>query len=350
MNRATTTIVIGGFVFAAAVGGYFLFRPRSKSVEIAPARVAVGGESVVASRPELPRKLPTPATAPAREADRPILQSASRDELLAYARDLLARGGPLEDIVALLEYLVKSRPEFAVDLARDIGRSDAERHVLLYATLSDWAQHDAAAALQWAFEKSESYNIPGNASLLYVVLEEVAQDNPAVAVSVVDATLRSKSDGATGTDVVRLTLEALIKTGRVDLAKQAVADWATGSQARRLSGGDFGVIAMALAQKSLDGAGAWLQSLPSSPGRNEAYAAFAGTWVQQDPRAAMDWAQNLNPADGGDDVRVAVFGRWLKSDRPAAAQWLSAQPTSDPTRLRLMSLLDEPATTEAPTH
>jgi hypothetical protein len=245
---------------------------------------------------------------------------------------------------------VKSRPEFAIDLARDIGRTDAERHVLLYAALSDWAQRDAAAALQWAFEKSESYNIPGNASLLYVVLEQVAQDNPSVAVSVVDATLRSKSETGTSTDVVRLTLEALIKTGRIDLARQAVDGWAAGPQARRLSGGDYEVIAMALAQKSLDSAGTWLQSLPSSPGRNEAYAAFAGTWVQQDPRGAMDWAQSLNPADGGDDVRVAVFQRWLKSDRTAATQWLSAQPATDPTRLRLVSLLDDSATNGDPTH
>jgi hypothetical protein len=348
MNRATTTITLGGLVFAAAIGVYLFVRPHPTPVDVTPPQKVAVNRSVAPSLPDYPRKSTAPSAAP--EAARPILQTASRDELLAYARDLLAHGGALEDIIALLEYLVNTRPEFAIDLARDIGRTDAERHVLLYAALSDWAQHDAAAALPWAFEKADSYNIPGTASLLYVVLEEVARDNPVVAISVVDATLRAKSDANTGTDVVRLTLEALIKTGRVDLARQAIDGWAAGPQARRLSGGDYEVIAMAVAQKSLDSAGAWLQSLPSSPGRNEAYTTFAATWAQQDPHGAMDWAQNLNPADGGDDVRVAVFEHWLKSDRTAATQWLSMQATADPTRLRLVNLLHDGDADDPPAH
>jgi hypothetical protein len=278
-----------------------------------------------------------------------VLRNASRAELLAYARDLLARGGPLENIVALLEFLVADRPELAVDLARDIGRTDGERHVLLYATLSAWAAKDAPAALIWAFRHADAYDIPGRASLLYLVLEQIAADNPASALAATQTYLRfdpSEAGALDAQDVARFTLEALIKKEHADLAKDAIERWAHSPEGKHLTASDFEIVAMALARNSFPSAGAWLESLPSLSARNQAYLAFATAWARDDAAAAMDWSQKLSPADGGDDVRVAMFAGWLRSDRPAAMQWLRAHNSWDAGRLLMQ--LDAPAVAPSP--
>jgi hypothetical protein len=329
-----------GLLLAAAIGSYFSLSKKATPRTVTPPSSTSAITAVSLQPPALlPSSVsPGPMASPRTDYSQ-ILKNASREECLAVARDLLAKGGSLGDIIALLEYLSASKPEFAIDLARDIGRTDGERHVLLYAVLSDWARIDAPAALQWAFQKSGAYNVPGNASLLYIVLEQVAGDNPRAALAVAEEALRPNPGSLStrgGSDVARLTIEALIRTGRGDLAQQAFERWARGPEAAGLNETAYEVIALSLAQKSLSSAALWLQSLPSSPARNQALAPFAATWSQQDGRAAMDWAQGLDPADGGDDVRVATFERWLKSDRSAATQWLLTHETPDNTRLLVL--------------
>lgn len=341
-----------GAAVVALVGWYV----ASADHRASPVHVAAAPRPSVAPAPAVPAAVAAPQRivqvrrpAAASSSDLAILRSASREELLAYGRDLLAHGGPLENIVALLEFLVNDRPEMAIDLARDIGRTNAERQVFLYAALSAWADKDAPAALQWAVHRSDSYDIPGNASLLYVVLEEIAANDPASAIAATDKLLERDSAGSAGPprkDVARFTLEALIRTGHRDVAQQAIQQWSHGAAVRRLDSSDFEIVAMALAQDSFGSAGEWLAKLPSSPARNEAYLPFANTWARQDIAAAMDWAQRLNPADGGDDVRVATFARWLKVDRPAATQWLFEHNSPDPTRL--LFLLNAPAVAGTP--
>jgi hypothetical protein len=279
--------------------------------------------------------------------DLQILKNASREELLAYAHDLLAKGGSLKDIIALLEYLAAAKPEFAIDLARDIGRTDGERHVLLYTVISDWARLDPANALSWAQQKSSVYNVPGNASLLYVVLEQVASDNPDAAIAATENALRRDAGSAnavSGGEFARLAVEALVRTGGVELGRQALERWARGPDSARLSETAYEVVALAVAQKSFGDGALWLQSLPSSAARNQTLAPFAAAWAQQDAQAAMDWAQELDPNYGGDDVRVATFERWLKSDPDAAAHWLrSHNPPADD---RLRFFLNDPAITK----
>ncbi len=286
------------------------------------------------------------ATTPTREA-LAILRTASHDELVAYSRDLLAHGDQLENVVTLLQFLANDRPELALELSRELGRNDDERQVFLYATLSAWAGANAPAALRWACQQSGAYDVPGHASLLYITLEEIAADNPNAAVAATESILQSDGSGsltAPPQDVARFTLEALIKTGRVDVAQSALARWVDGPEAKRLTAPDFQVVALALAGQSFEAAGAWLESLAGSSARDEAYLGFATAWAEQDPAGAMDWAQQLDPANGGDDVRVATFARWVKSDRPAATRWLVAQSGPAPTRARLLSVLNAPMT------
>lgn len=92
---------------------------------------------------------------------------------------------------------VGDRPELAADVAREIGRSDGERQVLRYATASAGADRDGSAALHWARWNSAAYDVPGSASLLYIVLEQIATDDPSVAVSATANALRADRPAAT---------------------------------------------------------------------------------------------------------------------------------------------------------
>jgi hypothetical protein len=311
------------------------------------ADVTAGSAPRVAQSENAPAKSPSAAHGPAKVAPMAkvsVLHTATREEVLAYAHDLLAGGGPLENIVALLEFLVSDRPELAVDLAREIGRTDGESQVLLYATLSAWADKDGSAALGWAFRHSDAYAIPGRTSLLYIVLEQIAAEDPSSALAATETELRRPadiSDPKSRADIVRFTFEALIKNGHADLAQQALDHWSHGPEITKLNATDFAIVAMALARASYGSASTWLQSLPSSPARNEAYLSFAAAWAREDAATAMDWAQSLNAADGGDDVRVATFAGWLTSDRTAATRWLVAHNSPDQTRLRSLLNSDD---------
>jgi hypothetical protein len=268
-----------------------------------------------------------------------MLGTASREEILALAQDMLSKGRPLEDVIALLDYLAASKPEFALDLARDIGRTDDERHVLLLAVLDDWAHADPATALQWAFQKSGQYNVPGNASLLYVVLEQVTADDPQAALTAAGYALGQPPDllpGTSASEVARLTVEALTKAGRTDLARQAIEKWAHGPEAASLDGAVYEVAAMSMAQNSAGDAAGWLQSLPASPARNQALSTIGTVWAQSAPAPAIDWAQGLSQADGRADVVTNIFSHWLNQDRAAAMEWL-AEHENSPDHDRLIS-------------
>lgn len=336
-------VVAGVIVLVAAMAWRWSAVRRQSTVARAVAsssgRVSPAAPmSVGLSRPMVAR-----AAKPAPAGKLAVLRTASREEVLAYAHDVLTGGGPLEDIVALLEFLVDDRPELAVDLAREIGRSEGERQVLLYATLSAWAEKDSAAALRWAFRNSAAYAVPGRASLLYIVLEQIVTNDPAAAVAATQATFRADAEAKAGPDVARFTLEALIKHGHADLAQEAIEHWSRGPDQTQLNFTDFQIVAMALATNSYAAAGSWLQSLPASPARNAAYVSFAETWARENNSEAMDWAHTLSPADGGDEIRVATFARWLKFDRQAAADWLRRHNAPDPTSERLRALLEATA-------
>lgn len=340
---ALVAAVLIGVILWRFHPAFFTARPTaSVALSTAPSSSRIPQPASRISHPVSPS---VPASSPAASlpaSTAAILRGASRDELLAYCRDLLANGGPPENIVALLEFLVNDRPELAIDVARATGRTDAERQVFLYATLSAWAGKDAPAALRWSFQNSDAYTLPGRTSLLYIVLEQIATDDPSTALAATQTYLRADAAASNPErDIARFTLEALIRHGHGDQAQQAIAQWAGGPEAARLRATDFEIVATALARDSYEQPARWLQSLPSSPGRNEAYMTVATGWAQQDAAAAMNWAQQLKPADGGDDVRVAVFARWLQSDRGAAMEWLRVHNSPDPTRL--LRLVNPPA-------
>jgi hypothetical protein len=351
-----TLISIASLALAAAIGWKFFAHKTKGRTAVAPDTAPTTASTPVATArpPSLPPAGPDVSLPPVSRQgtnDFSMLKDASREEILALAQDMLARDRPLEDIISLLDYLAASKPEFALDLARDIGRTDDERHVLLLAVLDDWAHADPATALQWAFQKSGKYNLQGNASLLYVVLEQVTADDPQAALTAAGNALREPSGSLSGTnanEVARLTVEALAKAGRTDLAQQAIENWLQGPEAANLDGATLEVVAMSLAQNSLGDSADWLQLLPVSPARNQALSTIETVWMQSDPAAAINWAQGLPESDGRDDTMVSLFGRWLAQDRAAAMKWLS-QHEASPARNRLISAsLADPKAASSP--
>jgi hypothetical protein len=168
--------------------------------------------------------------------------------------------------------------------------------------------------------------VPGNASLLYVVLEQVTADDPQAALTAAGDALGQPSDllpGTSASEVARLTVEALTRAGHTDLARQAIEKWARGPEAASLDGAVYEVAAMSVAQNSAGDAAGWLQSMPASPARNQALATIGTVWAQSEPAAAINWAQGLSQADGRPDVVMNIFSHWLNQDRAAAMQWLA---------------------------
>ena len=266
------------------------------------------------SPPSLVATTSGPAAAHGSVDNLQVLKNASREELLALAQDMLAKGQSLENIVDLLDYLAAYKPGLALGLARDIGRTDDERHLLLLAAANGW-------------------------------LGQVAKDNPQAALLSAENALTQRSSsipGASASDVARLALEALENNGHADLAQQAVQNLANGPEAASLDSSVYREVAMSVAQNSPADAATWLESLPNSPARNESVSMVAGVWGQSDPGAAIDWAQALPQADIREDAVTNVFARWLNQDQAGATQWLAAHEDS-PDRDRLLSeIVDAP--------
>jgi hypothetical protein len=331
--RSTARARLGLSVVASVAGLIIVWFIRQevfwpKSTPSAAALAAAGAPSKVSARGSLAAELTSAAVAasPACGDSLSILLNASREELTTSARTMLARGRPVEEVITLLDYLAATRPEFSLDLARDIGRSDDERQILLLAVLDDWAHADPAAALQWAQNKSDQYNLPGAASLLYVVLEQVAVDDPRAAVTFADTVLTQRTDAAAGPNgaaVPRLTVEALIQSGHVDLARQVIEKWSESPRGTDLDSAVYEVSAMSLSQTSPSAAVGWLLSLPVTPSRNQALLTIETVWAQTDAATAIGWAQGLSPVDGHDDAVVSIFARWLSRDPVAAKGWLT---------------------------
>jgi hypothetical protein len=333
---------VAGLVVLAVIGWDLFSRQPKSEPAVAPAvPPATIATTVVPAQTQAQAYAPSASEVSAPRVSRQDtinLRTATREEILALVQDMLAKGRPLEDVIALLDELAANKPEFALDLARDIGRTDDERHVLMLAVLDDWAHADPVTALQWAFQKSSQYNVSGGASLLYVVLEQVTADDPQAALAAAGEALKQPDLllGTSANEVARLTVEALTKAGHTDMARQAIEDWARGPEAANLDGAVYEVVAMSLAQNSAGGAAGWLQSLPASPARNQALLTIGTVWAQSAPSAAIDWAQQLPQADGRDDDVANVFTHWLSQDRAAAMQWLTDHENS-PAHDRLIS-------------
>jgi hypothetical protein len=291
------------------------------------------------------RSLSTPATA---ETDLQLLNRASEEEILAILQQKI--DSSLHDEVrALLEFLARTRPLMALDLAQKAGRTDAERYTLSFAVLQVWSRNDPKPAWSWTLQNFRQLDLAGQPSLRSCVLDQVAGLNPQWVITLVTEALKQGgaplSSGEAST--AQLALQAMDKAGNSTMERPAIEAWSRDPGYDQIDRAAFEEVAAPWAQHSPTEAAAWLRTLPPSQERNAALAAIAENWATSDPKAAMDWSSGLSAGDDRQNAMQKAFNEWEHTDMLAAAQWLGQQPADPVTDHMIANLVGDPRVTQA---
>jgi hypothetical protein len=248
----------------------------------------------------------------------------SIDDLLAILRAKMPRSSP-DEILAMLKLISESRPEDAVELAPRIGRTEEEKAEWVSNVTRSWAGRDPDKAWQWFVQLGthRADQLAGG-SLLNVILEEMAAKEPEMLLQNADAVLKrgERANSVSPQVMVATGVEALIKSGNVELARSAVEKWSNGASQPIIGAGPFQIVAMFLAKTSPEEAADWLKSLAISEDRDSALAMFAARWAERDPAAAMRLSESIQLQDGQLEVEQRVFSAWAEVEPAEAAQWL----------------------------
>jgi hypothetical protein len=248
----------------------------------------------------------------------------SINDLLAILREKVSTSSP-DEILAMLKLISESRPEDAVELAQRIGRTEEEKAEWVTNVTRSWAGRNPDKAWQW-FAQLGTYRADqlAGGSLLSVILEEMAAKDPEMLLQNADALLKrgARPNSVSPQVMVATGMEALIKSGSVELARSAIEKWSNGAGQPVIGAGPFQIVAMFLAKTSPDEAADWLKSLAISEDRNSALAMFAARWAERDPAAAMRWSESIQLQDGQLEVRQRAFSAWAELKPADAAQWL----------------------------
>jgi hypothetical protein len=248
----------------------------------------------------------------------------SINDLLAILREKVPRSSP-DEILALLKLISESRPEEAVELAQRIGRTEEEKAEWVSNVTRSWAGRDPDKAWQWFIQLGthRADELAGG-SLLNVILEEMAGKEPEILLQNANALLKrgDRPNSVSPQVMVATGVEALIKSGNIELARSAVEKWSDGVGQPVIGRGPFQIVAMFLAKTSPEEAADWLKSLATSEDRNSALAMFAARWAERDPAAAMRWSESIQLEAGQLEVRQRAFSTWAELKPADAAQWL----------------------------
>jgi hypothetical protein len=290
----------------------------------------------------------SPWAADKTETDLQLLNHASEEEILAILKQKM--DSSLHDEVrALLEFLARTRPLMALDLAQKAGRTDAERYTLSFAALQVWSRNNPEPAWSWTLQTFRQLDLAGQPSLRSCVLDQVAGLNPTWVITLVAEAL--KQGGAPlnfgETSTAQLALQAMDKAGNSTLERPAIEAWSRDPGYDQIDRAAFEEVAAPWAQHSPTEAAAWLRTLPPSSERNAALAAVAENWAASDPKAAMDWSSGLSAGDDRQNAMQKAFNEWEHTDMLAAAQWLGQQPADPVTDHMIANLVGDPRVTQA---
>jgi hypothetical protein len=259
------------------------------------------------------------------------------DDLATTLRGKLANS--VSDVLQALNELSKTDPTRAIDLAQELGRTDAEKAVWVRNATQQWADRDPAAAWQWlrGLSRDRMQELAGG-ELGAVVLGAMAARDPQAVVSSLSGLLRegNASESVSTPVAVHLGLTALVEHDKAELARTAVDAWAKDPAKLGLEASAFEAIAGAFAKSQPRETGDWLRSLPATEERDAAFATLAAAWAKQDPRAALQWAETL-PANAGQQAALRrTVSDWIEEYPDQIAGWLGdylarvpPNPTSD---------------------
>jgi hypothetical protein len=247
-------------------------------------------------------------------------RTAGYDELLALLRAKLSASG--KEVQAALAEIAKNRPDLAIALAHELGRTDEEKSTWVADLVKTWTLRDPKNAWAWLTQPDNKLT---TVPLVGVTMDAMAVSDPEMLLGNVDVLLlRDDHSGNpfSALNSVYLGLEALVKSGNIDLARAAVEAWAADPGKLNFGPAAFQIVAMAMDKTTPENTAAWLRSLPPSDDRNNAITSFATNWEASDPGAAMRWAESLSSNEGQSDAIGQVFTRWMQSDPGAAMNWL----------------------------
>ena len=255
-----------------------------------------------------------------------VENTGARDDVLVSLEARIAAGATTDELLALLKSLVRVHPDQALALAQAVARNNNEKFILVTGVVRSWAQADPQAAWDWMLTFPGGVGLPHQSVLVSTILMEMAKTDPNAVVDRVDAALETRAwtadlsaEQATAAQLIDAAVTALIASGNVATARAAVESWASGANIGPVDERAFEAVASALGATSRLAGAHWLESLPASASRSDAFAGYAMDWTATDPEAATRWADGLG--DGGDALRQA-FGRWLETDTTTAMQWL----------------------------
>ncbi|HXB02567.1 MAG TPA: hypothetical protein VNV15_07085 [Opitutaceae bacterium] len=299
--------LLAGVVVAGAVLCWWAYRAGRASLPSGPAASSPG-----------PALDLTSLAAP--DANAETYRTAGYDELLALLRGKLPGSGV--GVQAALAEIARDRPDLAIALAQELGRTDAEKSAWVAGLVKTWTLHDPKNAWAWLANPGNKLTTP---PLLGVVMDAMAVSNPQMLLATVDALLLKDDHSGSpfsAMNSVNMGLQAMVKSGHIDLARAAVEAWANDPNKLPIGPAAYQIVAMGMDKTTPEVTAAWLRSLPPSEDRNTALTALGTIWANSDPAAAMRWAESL-PAEESQSATVSqIFVGWMQSDPSAAMNWL----------------------------
>jgi hypothetical protein len=300
--------LLAGVVVAGAVLGWWAYRAGQAPSPAGQGPGASSGPALDLTRLAAP------------DADAETYRTAGYDELLKLLRGKLAGSG--QDALAALAEIARDRPELAIALAEELGRTNAEKSSWVATLVGQWTSHDPKSAWAWLTQPDNKLTTP---ALLGTVLDAMAVSDPEMLLGNMDVLLLKDDHSGSpfsARNSVYMGLQALVKSGNVDLARAAVEAWASDPAKPPIGPAAYEIVAMAMDKTTPEVTAAWLKSMPPSEDLGSAVTTFASTWGQSDPGAAMHWAESL-PAEEGQSAAVGqIFVGWMQNDPSAAMNWL----------------------------
>jgi hypothetical protein len=249
-----------------------------------------------------------------------VYRTSGYDELLALLRGKLSGSGA--EVRAALDEIARDRPALALALAEALGRTDAEKSAWVTGLLKTWATREPQQAWDWLTQPDNKVT---TVPLVGVAMDAMALSDPEMLLGKVDALLLKDDHSGSpfsAWNSVYMGLEALVKSGNVDLARAAVEAWANDPGKLNFGPAAYQIVAMAMDKSTPETTAAWLRTLPPSEDRNSAITGFATTWATNDPSAAMRWAESLTADESQSAAVSQIFAGWMQTDPSAAMNWL----------------------------
>jgi hypothetical protein len=307
--RLLAWVLVGGTALA-----WWAYRAGQASFQSVP---PAGQAGPSASSPGAALDLTRPGS-PGASAD--VYRTAGYDELLGLLRGKLSGSGG--DVRAALAEIARDRPDLAIALAQELGRTDAEKSQWVMDLVGKWAARDPKNAWDWLTQPGNKLT---NNPLVGAVMEAMAASDPDALLGNMDMLLL-KDDNSGGPfsarNSVYLGLQALVRSGNLNLARAAVESWANDPVKLPIGVAAYELVAMAMDKATPENTASWLKSLPPSDDRNSAIATFATTWAASDPGSAMRWAETIPEQEGQSNTIGQIFIQWMQSDPGAAMNWL----------------------------